>query len=112
MVVYGIKNCDSVKKCRVYLQQKQIDYVFHDYRSDGINADLVQRFLDELGADKVVNKRGTSWRQLPEQLKQQAESDGLLEVLLAMPTLIKRPIIDDGKRLMAGFDPQSLDELG
>lgn len=112
MVVYGIKNCDSVKKCRVYLQQKQIDYVFHDYRSDGINADLVQRFLDELGADKVVNKRGTSWRQLSEQLKQQAESDGLLEVLLAMPTLIKRPIIDDGKRLMAGFDPQSLDELG
>lgn len=112
MIVYGIKNCDSVKKCRVYLQQKQIDYVFHDYRSDGINADLVQRFLDELGADKVVNKRGTSWRQLSEQLKQQAESDGLLEVLLAMPTLIKRPIIDDGKRLMAGFDPQSLDELG
>lgn len=112
MIVYGIKNCDSVKKCRVYLQQKQIDYVFHDYRSDGINADLVQRFLDELGADKVVNKRGTSWRQLPEQLKQQAESDGLLEVLLAMPTLIKRPIIDDGKCLMAGFDPQSLDELG
>lgn len=112
MVVYGIKNCDSVKKCRAYLQQKQIDYVFHDYRSDGINADLVKRFLHELGADKVVNKRGTSWRQLPEPLKQQAESDGLLEVLLGMPTLIKRPIIDDGRRLIAGFDPQSLDELG
>ena len=111
MVVYGIKNCDSVKKCRAYLQQKQIKHVFHDYRSDGINAELLQRFLDELGADKVVNKRGTSWRQLSEQQKQLAESDGLLNVLLGMPSLIKRPIIDDGKRLILGFDPQSLEVL-
>lgn len=94
------------------MQQKQIEHVFHDYRSDGINADLVQRFLDELGADKVVNKRGTTWRQLSEQLKLQAESDGFLEVLINMPTLIKRPIIDNGKRLIVGFDPQSLEELG
>lgn len=94
------------------MQQKQIEHVFHDYRSDGINADLVRRFLDELGADKVVNKRGTTWRQLSEQLKLQAESDGFLEVLINMPTLIKRPIIDNGKRLIVGFDPQSLEELG
>ncbi len=112
MIVYGIKNCDSVKKCRAYLQQKQIEYVFHDYRSDGIHAELVQRFLTELGADKVLNKRGTTWRQLSEQLKQQAESGALLELLLSMPTLIKRPIIDDGKRLIAGFDLQSLGEQG
>jgi Spx/MgsR family transcriptional regulator len=112
MIVYGIKNCDSVKKCRAYLQQKQINHVFHDYRSDGITVELVQRFLDELGAEKVLNKRGTSWRQLPEQLKQQADSDGLVDVLLGMPTLIKRPIIDDGQHLTAGFDPQRWDELG
>lgn len=109
MIVYGIKNCDTVKKCRAYLQERQIAYEFHDFRVNGISAELVQGFLDELGPDRVLNKRGTSWRQLPEALKLQAEND-LLSVILTVPTLIKRPIIDDGQRLIVGFDPQTLDQ--
>ena len=105
MIVYGIKNCDSVKKCRALLQQKQQAHIFHDFRSDGIDEALVQRFLTELGAAAVVNRRGTTWRQLSAERQQEAEDQRLVALLLEMPALIKRPIIDDGERLWVGFDP-------
>ena len=110
MIVYGIKNCDSVKKCRALLQQQQREHTFHDYRSDGIDQDLLKRFLAELGAEAIVNRRGTTWRQLPDERKCEADDDRLIDLLLAMPALIKRPIIDDGKRLWLGLDSGFWDE--
>jgi len=106
IVVYGIKNCDSVKKARSWLETRQIAYRFHDYRSDGLDVALLQTFVDRLGMDAVLNQRSTSWRQLSDEQKQDLSAEKALQLMLSMPTLIKRPIVDTGDQLVAGFDPK------
>ena len=106
MVVYGIKNCDSVKKARSWLETRHIEYRFHDYRSDGLDAALLQSFVDRLGLDTVLNQRSTSWRQLSQEQKQDLHAEKALQLMLSTPALIKRPIIDTGDKLIAGFNPE------
>ena len=104
-VMYGIKNCDTIKKARNYLSTSGIDFHFHDYRADGLDAALLQSFIDQLGHDVLLNTRGTTWRQLPE-----AERDAIRDaasakaLMLAHPALIKRPVLaaPDGT-LLVGF---------
>lgn len=110
-ILYGIKNCDTIKKARSYLDAKQIQYRFHDYRTDGINAQLVQQFIDKLGVEAVLNQRSTSWRQLSEQQKSGLNPDQVLQLLLEVPTLIKRPILDCGDQLLVGFSPELYAQL-
>jgi len=105
LVMYGIKNCDSVKKARTWLEARQIAYRFHDYRIDGLDAALLQRFVDALGLDAVLNQRSTSWRQLDDAQKSDLTPDKAVQLMLAVPTLIKRPILDDGQQLIVGFNP-------
>lgn len=105
IVVYGIKNCDSVKKARGWLDARQIDYRFHDYRLDGLDAALLQRFVDALGVDALLNQRSTSWRQLDDAQKSDLTPEKALQLMLSVPTLIKRPILDDGRQLVVGFNP-------
>lgn len=105
LVVYGIKNCDSVKKARSWLEARQIDYRFHDYRVDGLDAALLQGFIDVLGVDAVLNQRSTSWRQLDDAQKQDLTLDKALQLMLAVPTLIKRPILNLNGQLSVGFSP-------
>lgn len=111
LVVYGIKNCDSVKKARAWLETQAIIYRFHDYRVDGLDADLLNSFIAALGWENVLNQRSTSWRQLDEAQKSDLSSDKALQLMLATPTLIKRPIIDTGTQLLVGFNPQQLSTL-
>ncbi|MEB5972303.1 ArsC family reductase [Pantoea dispersa] len=104
-VMYGIKNCDTIKKARNYLTTSGIDFHFHDYRADGLDAALLQSFIDQLGYEVLLNTRGTTWRQLPE-----AERDAIRDaasakaLMLAHPALIKRPVLaaPDGT-LLVGF---------
>ncbi|AMK77460.1 MULTISPECIES: ArsC family reductase [Methylomonas] len=105
IVVYGIKNCDSVKKARTWLEARQIAYRFHDYRIDGLDAALLQGFVDALGVDAVLNQRSTSWRQLDDAQKSDLTPDKAVQLMLAVPTLIKRPILDNGQQLIVGFNP-------
>jgi len=104
--LYGIKNCDTIKKARNYLEANQIQYRFHDYRTDGIDAQLVQHFIDKLGVDAVLNQRSTSWRQLSDEQKSDLSPEKVLQLLLDVPTLIKRPILDCGEQLLVGFSPE------
>jgi Spx/MgsR family transcriptional regulator len=106
IVVYGIKNCDSVKKARSWLETRHIEYRFHDYRSDGLDAALLQSFIDRLGLDTVLNQRSISWRQLSAEQKQDLHAEKALQLMLATPALIKRPIVDTGDTLIAGFNPE------
>jgi len=106
IVVYGIKNCDSVKKARSWLEARHIEYRFHDYRSDGLDAALLQSFVDRLGLDTVLNQRSTSWRQLSQEQKQDLHAEKALQLMLSTPALIKRPIVDTGAKLIAGFNPE------
>lgn len=102
-ILYGIKNCDSVKKARRWLDQNDIDYRFHDFRSDGLDPLLIQSWVDNLGWESLVNKRSTTWRNLPDDQKSNLNEKTLVSLLLEQPTLIKRPVLDQLGRLQLGF---------
>lgn len=105
-VLYGIKNCDTVKKARALLDSRRIEYRFHDYRVDGLEPALLQKFVDALGVDAVLNQRSTSWRQLDDEQKRDLTPETAVQLMLAVPTLIKRPILDDGRQILVGFNPE------
>ncbi len=111
VVLYGIKNCDTVKKARAWLESNGIDYQFHDYRVDGLTAELLQRFANELGWSTMLNRSSTSWRQLsPEQQADLIEGKAL-HLMLEIPTLIKRPILATDSKLMLGFKSDTYQTL-
>jgi len=104
-VMYGIKNCDTIKKARNYLAESGTDYRFHDYRVDGIDDALLQSFIDQLGYEVLLNTRGTTWRNLPE-AERAAVTDAASAkaVMLAQPAIIKRPILSaPNGDLLVGF---------
>ncbi len=104
--VYGIKNCDTVKKARTWLEQHQLDYHFHDYKVDGVNEALLARFVASLGWEVLLNKRSTSWRQLTEAQKTSLNADTAMQLLLTYPTLIKRPLVETDAGLIVGFNAE------
>lgn len=106
MKVYGIKNCDTVKKARKFLEEAGVDYDFHDYKKEGVDAQKLTAFLEEFGWEQIVNRRGTTWRKLDDEVKESVrDNETALVVLLENPSAIKRPIAEaDGKTLL-GFDP-------
>jgi arsenate reductase (glutaredoxin) len=101
--LYGIKNCDTIKKARHWLDQHQISYRFHDYRSDGLTPELLKQFADQLGWNTLLNRSSTSWRQLSQEQQADLTEEKALQLMLDAPTLIKRPILDTGKKLVIGF---------
>ncbi|MEQ1620263.1 MAG: ArsC family reductase [Methylococcales bacterium] len=103
ITLYGIKNCDTVKKARKWLDDNGIAYRFHDYRSDGLSPELLEHFADQLGWNTLLNRSSTSWRQLNAEQQADLDAEKALELMLTTPTLIKRPILDTGKQLLIGF---------
>ena len=93
LVLYGIANCDTVKKARKWLVHEGIDYHFHDYRKAGVDADWLKARIDEFGWQSVVNRKGTTWRKLPEALRNAMDTEGAVQVLLEQPAMIKRPLL-------------------
>ena len=104
MIVYGIKNCDTMKKAFTWLDNNKIEYTFQDYRKPPLTPEEIAGILKLIGLDKLVNKRSTSWRALSE-----SEKEAVLDpataapILIANPTLIKRPLIVDGEQAFVGF---------
>jgi len=105
VTLYGIKNCDTVKKARNWLDAHGVDYQFHDFRADGLDRDSVVRWLQELGWEKLVNRRGSSWKSLPPSTRADMDDDAALAAIMAQPTLIKRPLLDTGHQRFTGFSP-------
>jgi len=101
--LYGIKNCDTVKKARNWLSAQNIDYNFHDFRADGLSAEQVNSWVLELGLDTLVNKRSTTWKSLDEKTKASLNEKTAVQILVDNPTLIKRPLLDTGKHKTVGF---------
>lgn len=108
ITLYGIANCDTVRKARRWLADQGIDYRFHDFRADGLKSEQVSAWLAELGP-ALVNKRSTSWKSLDptsrEELSTGTDSTGALAAIVAQPTLIKRPLLDTGNERHLGFSP-------
>ena len=114
ITIYGIKSCGTMKKAFTKLDALGVSYDFHDYKKQGIDKDSVQRWVDELGIDKVLNKRGTTWRKLTDEQKQAADENlnNAIDLLIENTSMIKRPIVEgqladknNGQPiLLCGFD--------
>lgn len=105
VTVYGISNCDTIRKARKWLDDHGIEYAFHDYRKDGLDPSQLDDWCDELGIDALLNRRGTTWRRLPEEQRSGITRARARQVMLDNPAIIKRPLLDTGKRRVVGFSP-------
>ena len=103
--LYGIPNCDTVKKARSWLTEQGIDYVFHDFRKDGLTQAQLQDWLKQADWNLLLNTRGTTWRKLPELDRAEPNIQKAEALMLAHPSLIKRPVVETDKGLLVGFDP-------
>lgn len=103
ITLYGIKNCDTVRKARKWLDQHKVDYQFHDFREDGLDEDAIAGWIEELGWQNLLNRRSQSWKSLDEQARETMNDDAARKAVLAHPTLIKRPLLDTGKQRYTGF---------
>jgi len=110
LTVYGIKKCDTCRKALKWLEQKGIEHRFHDFRTGGLDAGMLQTWLDSEFAGQLVNRRSTTWRQLSE-MQRQSEGGALLQLLLQHPTLIKRPVFVSDQIIAVGFKPGELEGL-
>ncbi|CUB04950.1 ArsC family reductase [Marinomonas fungiae] len=104
--IYGIKNCDTMKKAFRWLEENNVEYAFHDYRKDGLERDLLASWIEQLGWEAVVNKRGTTWRKLEPEIQAAMNNETAVEVLLEQPAMIKRPLLDHQQSLTLGFKPE------
>jgi arsenate reductase len=101
--VYGIRNCDTVKKARAWLDARGVAYAFHDYRTAGIDEARLQGWARELGWERLLNRAGTTFRKLPEADRQAIDEHKAVALMLAQPSMIKRPVLDLGDRRLVGF---------
>lgn len=104
--LYGIPNCDTVKKARVWLDQHGVAFAFHDYRKAGIDRPRLEAWVVEHGWETVLNRAGTTFKALPEADKADLDADKAVALMLAQPSMIKRPVLDLGDRTMVGFKPE------
>lgn len=108
-VMFGIPNCDTIKKARTWLDQHSIGYDFHDYRKAGVDAAMLRGWVAELGWEVLLNRAGTTFRALPEADKQGLDADKAIALMCANPAMIKRPVLDVGTRRIVGFKPEIYD---
>ncbi len=107
ITLYGIKNCDTVKKARKWLDTHGIDYRFHDFRGDGLDEVAVAAWIAELGWQNLLNRRSSSWQALSEQARLNMDDTAACKAVLLHPTLIKRPLLDTGQQRFTGFSAAS-----
>jgi arsenate reductase (glutaredoxin) len=107
-VVYGIPNCDTVKKARTWLESHGVAFEFHDFKKAGLRASLVADWLADVPLDVLLNRRGTTWRGLPDETKAAAETQqGAIALMVAKPSVVKRPVVVvDGRVKSVGFSPE------
>ncbi|MCH7629821.1 MULTISPECIES: arsenate reductase [Novosphingobium] len=105
ITLYGIPNCDTVKKARVWLDGKGLAYTFHDYKKQGADAAQVAGWVERAGLDKVLNKAGTTFRKLSDETKADLDGAKAVALMVEQPSLIKRPIVEHAGGLLVGFKP-------
>jgi arsenate reductase (glutaredoxin) len=109
--VYGIKNCDTIKKARAWLQSHGIEYAFHDYKVDGIDRARLESWLKVAGWETLLNRAGTTFRKLPDEAKENLDERKALKLMLEQPSMIKRPVLEKGRTLLVGFSPEKYSAL-
>ncbi|KQT32181.1 ArsC family transcriptional regulator [Sphingomonas sp. Leaf412] len=104
--LYGIPNCDTVKKARTWLDARGIAYAFHDYKKAGVDRPALVGWVDRLGWEVLLNRAGTTFRKLPDADRADIDRDKAIALMLAHPSAIRRPVLVDGDRLEVGFAPE------
>jgi Spx/MgsR family transcriptional regulator len=105
--VYGIKNCDTMKKARAWLESRGVEYDFHDYKVEGIDPARLKSWLKVVGWETLLNRAGTTFRRLPESAKQNLDERKAVKLMLEQPSMIKRPVLERGETLLVGFRPDA-----
>ena len=116
VTVYGIPNCDQVKKARAWLGANNVDYTFHDFKKQGLSGELAAHWLKEVGAGRLINRKGTTWRTLDESRKALVDNGSgteadKIKLMLDYPSIIKRPVLDIGGTITVGFNPDQYKQL-
>jgi len=109
--IYGIPNCDTMKKARRWLEANGIEYDFHDYKKLGVPEKKLKNWVKQAGWDTVLNKRGTTWRRLDDAVKDNIDEAAAIQVMIDNPGIIKRPVIESGKLLLIGFNEDRYKQL-
>jgi Spx/MgsR family transcriptional regulator len=111
ITIYGIKNCDTMKKARAWLDKHGVDYAFHDYKTAGIDRERLERWSRKAGWETLLNRGGMTFRKLPDKDKQALDTRKAVALMLAQPSIIKRPVLDlGGGKLVVGFKPETYTE--
>ena len=111
LIVYGIQHCDKVSAACRWLEERGIAFEFHDLRKDHVNAHTIEEWLERLGRDRLINKSSATWRTLDHQQREQVEEGNPVPVIIANPTLMRRPILVDGDMVHVGFDAVQYERL-
>jgi Spx/MgsR family transcriptional regulator len=104
--IYGIKNCDTMKKARTWLEGHGVAYDFHDYKAVGIDRAHLERWIDEAGWETVLNRAGTTFRKLPDAAREDLNREKAIALMLEQPSMIKRPVLEADDKLLIGFKPE------
>jgi len=110
VTIYGIKNCDTMKKARAWLDQRGVAYSFHDYKAAGVERGTIEGWARDVGWETLLNRAGTTFRALPEKEREGLTERKAIALMLAQPSMIKRPVLDVGGKLLVGFKPEQYEK--
>jgi arsenate reductase len=110
--LYGIRNCDTMKKAWTWLDDHHVAYSFHDYKKSGIDRATLERWSDSIGWEALLNRAGTTFRKLPDAAKADLTRDKAIDLMIAQPSMIKRPVLESDGTLLAGFKPDAYVDAG
>lgn len=111
ITLYGIPNCDTMKKARQWLADHGIDYVFHDYKKSGVPEKELKQWVKQLGWEILLNRSGTTWRKLDDSLKENINQANAIKLMLENPSIIKRPVLDMNGQLLIGFSDETYQKI-
>ena len=109
--LYGIPHCDTMKKARHWLDEHGIAYEFHDYKKQGLDEALLRAWVAELGWERLINRQGMLWRKLAPEVRAGLDEEGAIQVMLATPGIIRRPLLDSGEARHLGFSPEGYAQI-
>ncbi len=109
--LYGIPNCDTVRKARRWLADRSVAFEFHDLRNDGLSPELLLVWVAEIGWEALLNRRGATWRKLPEDVRNDLDEESAVQLMLENPVIIKRPVLEADGKLLVGFSADSYQKV-
>jgi arsenate reductase len=107
ITIYGIKNCDTMKKARAWLEDRGVKHDFHDYKVAGIDKEHLEKWSKEIGWEKLLNRAGPTFRKLPDKDKANLTEAKAIKLMMSNPSMIKRPVLDLGRKRLVGFKPET-----